>query len=1132
VIKKIKYRKWEKIIRNSGYFDYRYYLFTYSDIREMDVDPVMHYIKFGAKEGRNPSENFDTNFYLKNNIDIDINKVNPLVHYILYGKKEKRLANFRKIENNQSKNNCNTILFISHEASLTGAPIVLLELIKWFKQNTLFDLKLILLRGGPLYRDGVFQKYVETLLVGSDVSIEKLQLFCPNASVIYGNTVAASGVYEKLQYLKAPIISHVHEQEGVLQTFPKQLQIMKKYTDYYITASDAVKENLLTKHKIAVNKVKTVFSFIDNFANIEDIDKKSHYKKRLQLNEHKLLVVGCGTESKSFHKGSDLFVEIANLIVNRYKNDVVFIWVGDIKPNEMRIINKTIKKYQLEKHIDFLGLQERKYVRKLFKASDIFLLSSREDSFPLVALEAAQVSMPIVCFDEAGGMPSFVQKDAGIVVPFLDIEEMAKSVNELIENDILRIEYGKKAHKKVVNNFSIEQKSLEIFSIINKVLNKNTKVSVIVPNYNHSKYLDERIESILNQTIKEIEVIILDDKSPDKSIDVIKKYTADKRVSVIVNQINSGSVFKQWIKGIKIANSNFIWIAESDDKCENTFLEMILEKFKEKDVCLAYSQSKVINGKNKIVANNYFHYTDDLNVEKWKKDYIDSYEKELIDGLAIKNTIPNASAVVFKKFDTTEFYNNVEGMKIAGDWLFYLHCLQNGKIAFVSKALNCHRRHPQSVVSKNDNNRAFINEIIKIQKYILVTNTLPMGTVNKMKNHIIGEIERLYSGKELEEEKKRLDYFPSLTIMLVVSEFNYGGGEIFPIRLANALKKTGINVLILNVEHQPTHPDVEKMVDKSIKIVSVKSWKNKKDGLHNLVKTYGVNAIYSYVWWADKFIANNIGGLNTAWGVCMCGCHENLTQSPKIDPDFHKLMPKINQRANKFLYLTQKNLLTFDKYPLTTKEKLVQVYIGYEPDREIEAVKKESLGISKESFVFGLIARAIPEKGWQRSIDLIIELRNRGFECDLVLCGESKYSKKLKLKYKNYQFIHFVGYVSNTAKWIKMFDVGLLPSFFPSEALPNIVIEYLAYEKPVISTNIGEIPKMINSDKGDAGIIVSYDDKKEASLVEMVDFASEVMQNKQKYETYQKRASLAYKEKFSMQVCAQKYIQITKELKQ
>ena len=105
-------------------------------------------------------------------------------------------------------------------------------------------------------------------------------------------------------------------------------------------------------------------------------------------------------------------------------------------------------------------------------------------------------------------------------------------------------------------------------------------VSVIIPNYNHDKYLDVRIQSILNQTYQDFEIIILDDCSTDNSKAVIERYRDNDHVSHIVyNEKNSGTTFKQWEKGIELAKGDLLWIAESDDSCDCNFLDSLIPKF-------------------------------------------------------------------------------------------------------------------------------------------------------------------------------------------------------------------------------------------------------------------------------------------------------------------------------------------------------------------------------------------------------------------------------------------------------------------------------------------------------------------------------------------------------------------------
>ena len=170
---------------------------------------------------------------------------------------------------------------------------------------------------------------------------------------------------------------------------------------------------------------------------------------------------------------------------------------------------------------------------------------------------------------------------------------------------------------------------------------ENPKVSVIIPNYNHEMYLAERIQSVLNQSYKDYEVIILDDVSKDNSREVIEKFRSNPHVSHIVyNTENSGSTFKQWAKGFSLAKGKLIWIAESDDSCSPELLRKLVNEFeKDKELVLAYSLSMFIDehGNQHKPANNVKR-----TVHLDGKDYIQRY-------MEFGNHIKNASCALFKK---------------------------------------------------------------------------------------------------------------------------------------------------------------------------------------------------------------------------------------------------------------------------------------------------------------------------------------------------------------------------------------------------------------------------------------------------------------------------------------------------
>jgi glycosyltransferase involved in cell wall biosynthesis len=217
-------------------------------------------------------------------------------------------------------------------------------------------------------------------------------------------------------------------------------------------------------------------------------------------------------------------------------------------------------------------------------------------------------------------------------------------------------------------------------------------VSVIVPNYNHAPYLQQRIESILNQTYQDFEVIILDDFSTDDSQLIIETYRSNQKISHIVyNETNSGSPFKQWDKGIHLAKGEYIWIAESDDWCEPSLLSTIIKGFdKNKNIVLGYVQSYFIIESNivKWVSNQRYLENTMHGIEYLKKE------------LLFDNAIFNASMAVFRKSAYINLSLGYKDFKFCGDWLFWASIARQGDVFISGKILNYFRNHQGDVSSK------------------------------------------------------------------------------------------------------------------------------------------------------------------------------------------------------------------------------------------------------------------------------------------------------------------------------------------------------------------------------------------------------------------------------------------------
>ena len=239
-----------------------------------------------------------------------------------------------------------------------------------------------------------------------------------------------------------------------------------------------------------------------------------------------------------------------------------------------------------------------------------------------------------------------------------------------------------------------------------------TVVSIIVPNYNHDKFLKERLESIYNQTYSSFEVILLDDCSTDKSIEILELYrNHPKTSSYIINDKNSGSTFLQWDKGLQLAKGEYVWIAESDDFSEPSFLESLLKPFsKSENLALVFCQSNKVNMQGKITGNWISHtenFSDNIFQNNFYMEGNYFIEKYLIH----KNVIPNVSAVLFKKeyLDSILPLNFKPFMKYYADWFFYIQLLCNSQVAFVSESLNYFRYHGNSVIAKAGNENGWLN---------------------------------------------------------------------------------------------------------------------------------------------------------------------------------------------------------------------------------------------------------------------------------------------------------------------------------------------------------------------------------------------------------------------------------------
>lgn len=222
-------------------------------------------------------------------------------------------------------------------------------------------------------------------------------------------------------------------------------------------------------------------------------------------------------------------------------------------------------------------------------------------------------------------------------------------------------------------------------------------VTVIIPNFNHARFLDERIRSVLNQTYQDFEVMILDDCSTDNSLEVINRYKNHPKVTqIVVNEQNSGSPFKQWQKGISMAKGELIWIAESDDSCEPTFLETLVKRCQDREVVLAFCRSKAIDENGKEKPN---HFQDTLT-----EDFVMDGTSFMKKHLAHKSCVQNISSALFRRDAAKKIPLAYMEFRGAGDWSFAVGLAEQGKVAYVNLPLNSYRIYEANTTARERKN--------------------------------------------------------------------------------------------------------------------------------------------------------------------------------------------------------------------------------------------------------------------------------------------------------------------------------------------------------------------------------------------------------------------------------------------
>jgi glycosyltransferase involved in cell wall biosynthesis len=609
-----------------------------------------------------------------------------------------------------------------------------------------------------------------------------------------------------------------------------------------------------------------------------------------------------------------------------------------------------------------------------------------------------------------------------------------------------------------------------------RLLDYTPKVTAIVPNYNHAQFLERRLDSILAQTYKNLEVLILDDCSTDGSRAVIERYCEEHpdRVRALFNDRNSGNVFRQWRKGIENSAGELVWICESDDFCEPDFLEGLVNNFKDRSVNIAFGRIQFSDAEGNL-RQGLDNYRERAEPGIWDSPLTRPARRWFAGGFGVNNVIPNVGGCIFRRQSLPEpVWDEAENYSILGDWFLYCHLAGGGQIAYEPSAVAYFRQHGGNTSVTSFVTPGYYEEHERLMLLLRRQWGVPDETVEAFHHKVAWQ----YAHHELQEKLGPLESYCDKQkllaqkrtrphILVAFLGFHPGGGEVFPIDLANELHAQGHLVSMLAFDMTDVKQEMLDALNPAIAVYDC-AWVYEY-GADRFLAEAGISVIHSHMISLESFFFEKCRiETKIPYLVTLHGSYEAPT------PSDERLM-RFVLGVTHFVYTADKNLEPFRPLPLS--ERIFTKFRNARPvdPRPFPKTRRE-LGIAEDAVVFTLVARGIKRKGWRAAIAAFQGLREAhpGRNMHLLLCGEGEEVDRQSALHGDDPDITFLGYQSRIHGLYRLSDVAIVPTRFAGESFPFCIIEALQTGTPVIATRIGEIGSMLEGPEGTAGILIEY----------------------------------------------------------
>lgn len=618
----------------------------------------------------------------------------------------------------EQRNQQSRVLLVGHDAFPAGAQRLLLAVGRSLRAQHGVEVMFILLDDGALLEDYRAIGAVELLKPGRPETELRLKtLRREGFATALVNSAASSPLAPDLTAAGIPFTLLQHElpsllrQRALLTPLAKARALAREV----VVPSPSLAAHGSGDMAVAIHVLPQGLYTPVEFSAIS----RETIRVQLGLTDADRLIVGAGYAD--MRKGFDLFLQLwqrfarpAQDAIRRDASNpggahgrVHFIWLGDVDPGLRENLAPDIAFATAAGTFHLPGQVAQ--VSPWLSAADAFVLTSREDPYPSVVLEALASGLPCCAFAHSGGIPELLEtllrerETDHAVVPMSDLGALARALSTCLENHARRTPaLRRRIGRKLTRRFSFSEYATELFKLLHP---DQPTLSVVVLSYNYARYLAARLVSIFTQRMAVLEIIVLDDASTDDSVAVASDIAKEwgRSIRIVTSTRNSGSVFAQWRRAVELAKGDWIWIAEADDLSEPDHMSRLFAGlYGNPDAVMAFCDSRAIDAAGATIMPSYKPYYAQSTDGMLERDSLHTSRNFVKECLSERNLILNVSAAVFSHRALRDAFSRCDKdlatLRVAGDWRVYVELLMSAhaQIAYIAEPLNIHRRHEAS----------------------------------------------------------------------------------------------------------------------------------------------------------------------------------------------------------------------------------------------------------------------------------------------------------------------------------------------------------------------------------------------------------------------------------------------------